>query len=193
MNTCGGSIRVMYPFFQTGEGGSIPTPPLSAKQLWIEKTTFRLAKELNRLWHSRMPRFGTGSCKNQRLPSFAATSGDLIYAVAIWSKPAARELPQDNWLELRRMATAPDAPHNTCSRMLRIMELLIRKEWPDVVMLISYQDTESHTGGIYKAAGWKEATLGGGHEWDCESRPRPKAQSNALKRRWEKHLVPAQH
>lgn len=72
--------------------------------------------------------------------------------------------------------------------MLRVMEILIRKGKPKVVRLISYQDTDVHTGAIYKAAGWTKATVSTGHEWDCKSRPRPKSQSTADKQRWDKIL-----
>jgi hypothetical protein len=188
MRDCAGGVRVAHPLFQVEGDGSIPIPALSAKGLRIEGIPFELAKDLNRRWHSRLPRFGTGFVKNQPFPCFGAEYGGILYAVAIWSNPVARNLPQREWLELRRLATAPDAPRNTCSRMLRVMEILIRRARPEVVRLISYQDTEAHTGAIYKAAGWIEATLSEGDEWDRPGRSRPKAQSDAPKRRWEKAL-----
>jgi hypothetical protein len=189
MDSGGGSIRVMHPLFQEGQGGSIPTPPLSAKALVIDGIPFAEAKRLNKLWHSRLPRFGTGFIKNQPFLSFGARYGDWLYAVAIWSNPVARELPQHEWLELRRLATSPDAPRNTCSRMLRIMESIIRRGRPDVNCLISYQDTEVHTGAIYAAAGWEKTNMSQGDEWDRPGRSRPKAQSSAPKQRWEKRLM----
>jgi hypothetical protein len=156
----------------------------------IEGIPFLEAKRLNRLWHSRMPRFGTGFIKKQPFLSFGARHGDVTYAVAIWSNPAARHLPQGTWLELRRLATSPSAPRNCCSRMLRIMELLIRRQRPEIVNLISYQDTEVHSGSIYAAAGWKRTTLSAdGDEWDRPNRSRPKVQSSAAKQRWEKSLL----
>lgn len=188
MTQRGESMRVMHPLFQGDEGGSTPTSPLSAKSLHIEKITFDAAKELNRRWHSRLPRFGTGSVKSgrNRFLCFGATHADRIFAVAIWSPPAARGIPPIGWLELRRLAAGPDAPRNTCSRMLRIMELLIRRDRPDIGRLISYQDTEAHTGAIYRAAGWKDAAIVNGREWNCQTRPRPDVQSKADKIRWEK-------
>ena len=187
--TRGDSIRVMHPLFQEGEGGSTPTSPLSAKALMLDRIDFRRAKALNRQWHSRMPRFGTGFVENQPFLCWAAVHGGIIYAVAIWSNPAARNLPQQTWLELRRLAIADDAPKNTASRMLRIMELLIRRERPAIVRLVSYQDTGAHTGTIYRAAGWKATTLSAeGDDWDRPSRTRPEVQSDAAKQRWEKGL-----
>jgi hypothetical protein len=34
------------------------------------------------------------------------------------------------------------------------MARFVRRDRPGVVRLISYHDTEGHTGGIYRAAGW---------------------------------------
>src|SRR6516162_4377215 len=94
-NTSAESIRVMRPLFQGGEGGSIPT---SALQLWVEPIDIHLARSLNRCWHSRLPRFGTGCIDNQPFPCFAAECGGKAYAIAIWSNPVARNLPQQDWL-----------------------------------------------------------------------------------------------
>lgn len=176
-------VRVAYPLFQAGGGGSTPT---SALQLTLEVIDFADAKALNREWHSRLPRMGTGFIKNQPFLSFGAEFDGRWYAAAIWSNPVARHCPQALWLELRRLAIAPDAPRNTASRMLRVMALLIGRLRPDVKRLISYQDTEVHTGGIYKAAGWSRTVLNADGTWDRPGRSRPKAQSEAPKQRWEK-------
>jgi hypothetical protein len=180
------SIRVMRPLFQAGEGGSIPT---SALELFVEPMDFEQARSLNRMWHSRLPRFGIGCVKSMPFDCYAATFAGVIYAVAIWSNPVARELPQQAWLELRRQAVAPDAPRNTPSRMLAVMARLIRRQQLNIERLISYQDTESHTGGIYRAAGWTAVDVSKTkNEWDCPARSRPKSQSDAPKIRWEKRL-----
>jgi hypothetical protein len=177
------ALRVMHPLFHAGEGGATPTSALS---LTLEEIDFPRARALNRLWHSRLPRFGTGFVSNQPFLCFAATADGIIYGVAIWSNPVARNLPQQEWLELRRLAIAPDAPRNTASRMLRIMRALIRKSRPEVTRLVSYQDTAVHTGGIYRAAGWTATRLTDGDEWNRPGRSRPKAQTDAPKRRWER-------
>jgi len=78
----------------------------------------------------------------------------VVYAVAIWGVPICRQLNGLRWIELRRMAVADDAPKNTATRMLGWMLRELKKtgEWE---MAISYQDTGSHNGTIYKASGWK--------------------------------------
>jgi hypothetical protein len=181
------SIRVVHPLFQAEGGGSIPT---SALQLRLAKIDFGFAKVLNRLWHSRLPRMGTGCIRNQPFLCWGADFDGLWYAVAIWTNPVARNLPQDSWLELRRLAIAPDAPRNTASRMLAVMARLVRRECPRVTTLLSYQDTEVHSGAIYRAAGWTPTTVNQSGEWDRPGRSRPAAQSDAPKQRWEKSLAP---
>jgi hypothetical protein len=129
---------------------------------------------------------GTGFVKDQPFLCFAAEHNGIAYAVAIWSNPVARNLPQDTWLELRRLATAPDAPKNACTRMLRVMRLLIARYRPEVVRLVSYCDLGVHTGAIYKAAGWTPTAINRDGTWDRPNRSRPEAQSNAPKQRWER-------
>ena len=98
--------------------------------------------------------------------------------------------------DLEVLAVAPDAPRNTASRMLSIMAVLIRRERPEVTTLVSYHDTEVHTGCIYRAAGWKKTAVSGKGDWNRPNsrntngtpRTRPKAQSEAKKQRWEKCL-----
>lgn len=191
MTTSAESIdRVIHPLFQVDKGGSTPTSALS---LLIEPIEFLQAKQLNGRWHRTMPRFGTGSIKNprKRFTCYAATFDGTIYAVAIWSKPAARALPNDGTCyELRRLAISPEAPRNTASRMLRVMAILMQRKFPAARTLCSSQDTKAHTGAIYRAAGWKPVgkPRKGKAEWNCKSRPRPAAQSDAPKQRWEKEI-----
>ena len=175
-------VRAAHPLFQAEGGGSTPT---SALQLRLCKIGFDVAKDLNRLWHSRLPRMGTGAILNQPFLCYGAEFDGIWYAAAIWSNPVARNLPQQTWLELRRLAIAPDAPKNTASRMLGVMTRLVRRERPDVVRLVSYQDMAVHRGTIYAAAGWEKTTVNKDGGWDRPGRSRPRAQSEAAKQRWE--------
>lgn len=138
---------VAYPLFQEEGSGSIPTSTL---QLNIVEINCKDAIRLNRLWHSRLPKM------SQAIGAicYGAEFKGIWFAVAIWTHPVARLLPQNKWLELRRLAISPNAPKNTPSRMISIMTRMIRKKSPHLEKLISYQDTEVHTGTIYKASGW---------------------------------------
>jgi len=175
------SVRVAYPLFHTGGGGSTPTSALDLRFEVIDQQTMTA---LNIAWHSRLPSFKT-ACK---CPLYCGAEFDgLWYAVAAWSQPVARLLPQD-WLELRRMAIADDAPKNTATRMLGWMTRLIRKRFPGCPRLVSYQDTEVHQGTIYKAAGWIATNLSDGGEWTRPSRTRISSQTASPKQRWELQL-----
>lgn len=151
------SIRVMHPLFHSGEGGSIPT---SALQLWFSKTDMLTAKRLNEAWHSTLPKFARPTCR----AAYVAEYQGLAYATALWTNPLARMLPQQTWIELNRFAIASDRPKNTASRMLAWMTRDIRKRFPEAVRLISYQDLGSHSGTIYRAAGWERGNLSDGGE-----------------------------
>lgn len=185
-------VRVAYPLFQGESGGSTPT---SALQLTIVEIPTSKAAFLNALWHSRLPKYETGFCLTSKI-CFAAIHENIFFATAIWSAPVARLLLQQEWMELRRLAIAPDAPKNTASRMLAVMTRIIQKRFPEVKRLISYQDTQVHKGTIYKAAGWIIGKEHSGGSWNRpnsfntynrKSRTRPDG-NDAIgpKIRWEK-------
>ena len=135
--------RLVMPLFYTDSGQC-----KKARELIVEPCPKWRADELNKLWHSRLPVPPIIS-----MYAFWAYAYDVVYAVALWSNPSARELNND-WIELRRLAIAPDAPHNTASYMIARMIKWFSKntEHPHA---ISYQDTSVHLGTIYKAANWK--------------------------------------
>ena len=176
------SVRVAYPLFQAEGGGSTPT---SALQLRFTAVNLCIAKSLNRLWHSRLPEFRRPACR----VAYAAEFDGLYFASAIWTNPLARMLPQTEWLELNRMAIAPDAPKNTASRMLAWMARDVRKRFESVTRLISYQELDFHTGCIYKAAGWQPIQQSYGGEWNSSSKPRSKTERSGPKMRWERLLA----
>jgi hypothetical protein len=147
----------------------------------------RLAISLNRLWHSRLPKVVESNIiRNRHHACYGAECGGIWFASAIWSSPVAMGLPQD-WIELRRLAIAPDAPRNTASRMLGWMVREISKTIP-VSRCISYQDCDVHTGGIYRAAGWVPTVKSFDHRNRGlrSGRKRNMNQTTATKQRWEK-------
>lgn len=177
------SVRVAHPLFQTEGGGSTPT---SALQLQFEVTDRQTMQDLNRLWHSRLPRFKSGApCRIY----YAAEYDGVLYAVAAWSNPVSAMI-DPTWLELRRLAISDDAPKNTASRMLGWMVRDIRKRFQEVPRLISYQDPAVHNGTIYRASGWtstgKRKSGGFG---SAKVRYRRPDQAPGPKVRWEKVLI----
>ena len=182
----GDSTRVVHPLFREEDDGSIPISPL---QLHVGKIERRLFALLNEKWHSRLPKTTNvkfGTC-------FGAEYKNMFYAVAWWSHPVNAQLTDGKTWELRRFAIAPDAPKNTASRVLGIMVRLLKRERPELRKLISYQDTDVHTGTIYKASGWTAAYLSKGHSWSwgdakAGGRKRNREQSLADKIRWERAI-----
>lgn len=187
---CVDSVVVARPiFFQSVGGGSIPTSTL---YLRFSEISIQLARRLNFYWHSRLPKTDLGNLTRNRISiAFAAEYDCLFYAVAIWTDPVAGNRLADGKrkLELRRMAISQTAPKNTASRMLGWMVRDIKKRFPDLVGLVSYQDTEVHTGTIYKASGWRPVDTGGLVLWSVNGRVRNEEQSVAKKIRWELDLL----
>ncbi len=148
----GDDVIGAYPLFQEGSGGSTPTSPL---QLHFYEISMQLAQELNRAWHSLLPRTDLGNllCGNMSV-AYGAMYNDNWYAVAIWSQPIIHSMCDGTTIELRRMAISDSAPKYTASRMLAIMRRLVKRKFPFLVKAISYQAVDVHAGTIYKAAGW---------------------------------------
>lgn len=181
-----GGVRVAHPLFQAEGGGSIPT---SALDLRFGCIAVKRAIELNREWHSRLPKVVESNIvRTNRHVCYSAESGGLFYGVAIWTSPVARLLNQVTWLELRRMAIADDAPKNTATRMLGWMVRDIRNRFPMIERLVSYQDTAVHTGTIYRAAGWTATVINKDGDWNRPNRFRGVSQAASAKQRWELDL-----
>lgn len=154
--------RIESPLFFIGN----ETKEVKARDLEIVLCSKEHAIKLVRLWHSRLP-------VTQDSPwqfAFKAHCQGVTYAVALWHNPSARTLPE-HWLELRRMACAPDAPKNTASRMLGEMVKFFEHNYPEREKCISYQDINVHTGTIYKASNWTPEYFSRPRERD-RSKPR---------------------
>lgn len=178
MNTISADdVTVTCPLFHEEYGGSTPT---SALQLFFSPIDVKRAAKINNLWHSRLPEI-----KNwQGCFAYCAQYQNVVYAVALWGNPVARMLNGRGMVELRRMAISENAPKNTATRMIGWMLRDIKKTGRYTKAII-YQDTEVHTGTIYKASGWKIGIVSPGGEWCSPSRFRENMQSTAPKIRWE--------
>lgn len=145
-------VAVAFPLFQEDRGGSIPTSALS---LHVSEIGMRLARDLNRQWHSMLPRTDLGNllCGNMSVAYVAECDG-IYYAVGIWSQPIIAAMCDGTTIELRRLAICDNAPKNTASRMLKIMRLLLKKKFPHIRKGISYLAVDVHKGTIYRASGW---------------------------------------
>ena len=177
------STRVVRPLFQADDDGSIPISTLQLRFSACHESRFI---HWNDRWHSRLPLVGASHFR----VCYCGEAFNLLYAVAAWSNPVARLLPQLTWLELRRFAIADDAPRFTASRMLGWMRRDIKARFPAVERLISYQDLDAHQGTIYKAAGWTQAEnytprARGWIGWGNRPRKGRTNQAVAPRMRWE--------
>jgi hypothetical protein len=165
--------------------------PKSAKDLEFLKIKAQAACDYNAKWHSRLPKIDWGNVvRNTHSVCFAAVYDEQVYAITIWSSPVAQNRFQygKQILELRRMATSPEAPKFTATRMLAKNRKWIYQNMKDIALLVSYQDTEVHTGTIYKADNWLAKSESKGLKWNNDSRKRNEEQSLATKVRWEYKL-----
>jgi hypothetical protein len=161
--------------------------PSSPTLMNLREVGVNYAMDKNMDWHSRLPVTSHSNMgRNAHKVFYGAEYEDHCFAVAMWTDPVAgnRMAKDQVWLELRRLAVAPDAPKFTATWMISKMVKDIKKRFPDVTKLVSYQDTEVHTGTIYKAANWQLDTVSKFQEWSSEKRKRNALQSKANKIRW---------
>lgn len=86
---------------------------------------------------------------------------DMLVGVVWWLPPtrvACESVNRSQWkkvLSLTRMVMIPGAPKNACSFLLARSVKAIKKE-ARFVSLVTYADeSQGHTGGVYKAANWE--------------------------------------
>ena len=166
-----------------GERSILETP----KKMNLKEVGVDFAMKYNELWHSRLPITShSNMIRNTHKIFYGAEFDGHCYAVAMWTTPVAnnRMAKDQVWLELRRLAIAPDAPKFTATWMLSKMIKDIKKRFPDVTKLVSYQDTEVHNGTIYAAGNWKKDVVSKFQDWTTETRKRNALQSKADKIRW---------
>lgn len=161
--------------------------PKSAKDLNLREITVNKAMTYNEMWHSRLPVTShSNMIRNARKVFYGAEYEGHCFASAMWTDPVANNrLSKDYvWLELRRLAIPVDAPKFTATWIIAKMVKDIKKRFPEVTRLVSYQDTEVHTGTIYAAANWKKDKVSSFQEWTTGNRKRNNLQSKADKIRW---------
>jgi hypothetical protein len=152
----------------------------------------RLAQDLNRKWHSMLPKTDLGNllCGTTSV-AYGAFCDGAWYAVGIWSQPIIRSMCDGQTIELRRLAICREAPKNTASRMLSVMRKMVKRKFPHVTKAISYLAVDVHYGTIYKAAGWKsvgQITAARPQRFsgvNSKTRATAPLQTKSRKQRWE--------
>lgn len=85
----------------------------------------------------------------------------VLHGVAWWLPPtrvACESVNHDNWkqvLSLTRMVMLPETPKNACSFLLSKSIKLIRNDGRFVSLVTYADESQHHTGGVYRAAGWE--------------------------------------
>ena len=174
--------------FQVAGSGSIPISP---HQLLLKVIQPWIACQLNKRWHSRLPRIHWSNVvRNTHHLCYGIYFEELAIGVAIWTSPVAQNRFKDGkrMLELRRLALSDKCPKNSASRVISIMVKHIRKKFPEITRLISYQDTFIHAGTIYKASNWKQAGTTKFITWENRNKTHNPDQTIADKIRWEYQL-----
>ncbi len=140
----------IFPLFET-----VYDLPRSCRELQVVEIDMRRACELNKAWHSMLPRTDLGNmlCGNMSV-AYAAEFSNRFYAVAILSQPIVASLCNGATVELRRLAICSGSPKNTASRMLAVIRKLVKIKFPFLAKIISYLAVDVHAGTIYKASGW---------------------------------------
>ena len=165
---------------------------ITVKEIEIQETRAQIACMLNELWHSKLPKIHWSNVvRNKHYVCYAIKYKQAIIGVAIWSSPVAanRFKDGDKLLELRRLALSDVCPRNTASFVISSMIKDIKVRFPELIRLVSYQDTEAHLGTICKASNWTAApTQTSLLDWTTSKRKRSSLQSTADKVRWEYNL-----
>lgn len=85
---------------------------------------------------------------------------DKLYGVAWWLPPtrvACESVDRQRWqkvLSLTRMVLLPGVPKNACSFLLARSIAAIRKDGRFVALVTYADESQGHTGGVYRACGW---------------------------------------
>lgn len=84
----------------------------------------------------------------------------VLCGVAWWLPPtrvACESVDREHWkqvLSLTRMVLLPGVPKNACSFLLARSVALIRADKRFVALVTYADESQGHTGGVYRAAGW---------------------------------------
>ncbi len=136
---------------QSGEGGSIPTPPLH-----VVRAPLGATREIIERVHYTHSCFGV-TCS----AAFVVEHDDRTVGAAIFGRPAAYNVARkygEPLLELRRFVLEDWLPKNSESRVLAVMLRALKRDW--VGRILSYADPAfGHRGTIYAACGFKQVGL----------------------------------
>jgi hypothetical protein len=176
----------LYQFW----GVVLPERPLNKAEWYVADATLDQAQEMVGEHHYSKG----GSNTRVYVHGLYRQSDDKLFGIAWWLPPtkvACQSVNKGEWtrvLSLTRLVCLPDAPKNSCSFLLSKSLSIIWKE-RKYVSLVTYADeSQGHTGIIYKASNWIYVGRTGPYpRWlDSEGRQvSPKATVNRTKAQME--------
>ena len=152
-NLCADSSTVELPLFQGEDGGSIPT---SALQLYYKEIEVNTAVKAYAKWHylgeqGFISQVNYGAYWNGKMEG-AITYGppNATDLAGYWEKHT-----QAAWWEIKRLVMSPLCPKNSESRFIAITIKMLCKKCIVNGIVTYADDSQGHTGVIYKASGFK--------------------------------------
>jgi hypothetical protein len=131
------------------------SPKFRKSEWFVEDVPIAQAKELVEKYH-----YARGASHTRVFTHGLYDDLGGLYGVAWWlppTKPACMSVNRLEWkrvLSLSRMVVVPGVPKNACSFLLARSTDLIRKDGR-FNSLVTYADqSQGHTGHVYRAAGW---------------------------------------
>lgn len=151
--------RNSTPGFQSGDGGGNPTTSLHLNKRDYVVEPCRLVDGQNMVRRLHYSKGGSNTAVYMHGLYTKATH--RLVGVAWWLPPtrvACESVNRAEWkkvLSLTRLVIEPGEPTNAASFLLSKSVMLIRRD-ARFVSLVTYADeSQGHTGVIYRAAGWK--------------------------------------
>lgn len=164
---------------------------INVKDIEVAEEKAQICCLLNSVWHSRLPKIHWSNVvRNTHYVCYVFTYDQAIIGTGIWSSPVAQNRFKNGKtvLELRRLALSNFCPKNTATYTISQMVKSIRKKFPDIKKLVSYQDNDVHLGTIYKASNWYIHGQSSLFDWNTSGRKRNEAQAKSVKTRWDYDL-----
>lgn len=152
------STTVSAPGLQSGDGGSIPTSTHHLDKAAYEVRVCPLKDGQAMVAKYHYARGGSNTCVYMH--GLYERSTSRLVGVAWWLPPtrvACESVNKADWkkvLSLTRLVCLPDAPKNAASFLLGHSVRLIRKDGRFVSLVTYADESQGHTGTIYRAANW---------------------------------------
>jgi len=166
------------------------TNTLLKKEWYVADVPLKVAQEMVRDLH-----YARGGSNTAVYIHGLFQHGDEKCQEVVWWLPPTRvaceSVNREHWqkvLSLTRMVVLPGVPKNACSFLLSRSVRMIEKEGRFISLVTYADESQNHTGGVYRAANWHYIGRTGPYpRWVDESgrQVAPKATTNRTKQEME--------